>query len=245
MRATCADVRLLHCGDTALIIEFGDRIERGLSDRVLALAHGLERTGLPGVVEIVPAFRSLAIHYDPTRIGATGLATQIRAVLDSPEIGGAVARLLTLPACYAPAFAPDLDDVAAAAGLSREDVIARHSDATYHAYMIGFLPGFAYLGDLDPALHLPRRPTPRRQVAAGSIAIATGLTAVYPVASPGGWHLIGRTPVRMFDPRAPVPSLIRPGDRVRFSPVSADAYARLAALCARGRYHPPIEAAPP
>jgi KipI family sensor histidine kinase inhibitor len=245
MRAKPSDIRLLHCGDTALVVEFGDRIDRGLSEQVLALARRLDAARLPGIIEVVPTFRSLAVHYDPIQTGAASLGGEILALVQSPGLAAATPRHITLPACYEGDLAPDLDNVAAATGLSPAEVVARHSATVYHAYMIGFLPGYAYLGDLDPALHLPRRPTPRLAVPAGSVAIATSLTAVYPFESPGGWHLIGRTPVRLFDPAWEVPALIRPGDRVRFLPVSAGEYARLAALSAAGRDPPTIcEAAP-
>ena len=235
------DVRLLHCGDTALVIEFGDRIERALSGRVLGLARQLDSAQLEGVIEVVPTFRSLAVHYDPLRTSAESLGPQITALLESRAVPAAKVRTITLPVCYAGAFGPDIGAVAARTGLSAADVVARHSATIYHAYMLGFLPGYAYLGDLDPALRLPRRETPRLAVPAGSVAIATSLTAIYPYESPGGWHLIGRTPVQLFAPEWPVPALIGPGDQVKFVPVDPDEYARLAELCAAGRYRPTID----
>ncbi len=234
-------VRLLNCGDTALVIEFGDRIARALNERVLMLSRRLDDAHLAGVVEIVPTFRSLAVHYDPLRTSAEILGPQIHALLESAKAVSARPRTITLPVCYAGEYAPDLADVADRTGLAADEVVVRHSAVLYHSYMLGFLPGYAYLGDLVPELRLPRRETPRLAVPAGSVAIATGLTAVYPYESPGGWHLIGRTPVRLFDPEWPVPTLIGPGDRVRFVPVTPDDYARLAALCARGAYRPTIE----
>lgn len=235
------DARLLHCGDTVLVIEFGDRIERSLSDRVLILARQIDDAQLPGIVEVVPTFRSLAVHYDPLSTSADILGPQIGALIGTPGKSSSRSRIMTLPVCYEGAFGPDIPFVAERAGLSVRDVIERHSGAIYHAYMLGFLPGYAYLGDLDPSLRLPRRETPRLAVPAGSVAIATSLTAVYPYESPGGWHLIGRTPVRMFAPDWAVPSLIGPGDRVKFQPVTADEYTGLAERCAAGLYSPGIE----
>ncbi|MFO1188182.1 MAG: 5-oxoprolinase subunit PxpB [Alphaproteobacteria bacterium] len=232
------EARVLSCGDTMLVVEFGSSIERALSEHVLALAAGLEKAALAGVVEIVPTFRSLAVHYDPLVTAADILAPQIAAILHSAQSSPRRSRTITLPVCYGGEFGPDLDAVAARTRLSPPEVISRHGASAYHAYMLGFLPGFAYLGDIDPAIRLPRHETPRLAVPGGSVAIAASLTAVYPYESPGGWHVIGRTPVCLFTPLQPMPALITPGDRVRFVPVSPDEYGRLAQLCAEGGYRP-------
>jgi len=228
-------VRFLPAGDTALVVEFGDRIDRVLNDRVIRLSQRIAAAALPGVIETVPTFRSLMVHYDPLSTGAESLAQAIGGLIRPGAARAGKRRLWRLPACYDPSLAPDIEEVAAHVGLTVEDVIARHADTLFHVYMIGFTPGYPYMGDLPGELHLPRRKDPRTRVRAGSIAIAAGLTAVYPSESPGGWHLIGATPARLFDPAWEQPSLLAPGDAVRFNPVRIDEFALLAADAAAGR----------
>ena len=165
--------------------------------------------------------------------GGGRLSATMTAGLAASELPG---RRWFMPACYEAEYAPDMDDVAARTGLTAEAVIALHSGRDYHVYMIGFLPGYPYMGDLPDELSLPRRDYPRLKVPAGSIAIAMAMTAIYAVASPGGWHLIGRTPVRLFDPARRPAALLRPGDRVRFEPVPLADYAAIERACADGSY---------
>ncbi|RAI46023.1 5-oxoprolinase subunit PxpB [Rhodoplanes roseus] len=226
--------RILTSGDTALVVEFGSAIDRGVSALVLALTERLEGAALPGVTELVPTFRSLMVHYDPLVIAPADLAARLEAMaagLDAVERPG---RLWRLPACYDPAVAPDIDDVAAATGLTPDEIAACHSAETYHVYMLGYLPGFPYMGDTPEPLRLPRRTDPRVKVPGGSIAIATAMTAVYAIESPGGWNLIGRTPVRVWDLRRESPALLAAGDKVRFDPVPLAAFESLAARAAEG-----------
>jgi inhibitor of KinA len=227
-RQTSEPPRFLPAGDTALCVEFGDTIDRGVSARVLELARRLEATSLPGVVDLVPTFRSLLIHYDPVALSQAQLISQLEPLLgglDATEVPG---RRWHLPACYDPSLALDLEDVARRTGLSPNEVVRRHSAMTYHVYVVGFLPGFPYLGDLPAELALPRRENPRTKVPAGSIAIATSLSSVYALESPGGWHVVGRTPVRLWDMRRASPVLLRAGDKVVFQPVSLGEYEELA-----------------
>ena len=182
-----------------------------------------------GIVETVPTFRSLAIYYDPLLTSRGELQRAIEPLLDLGDNPRAGARLWHVPVCYEGEFAPDLAEVARLTGLTPNDVVALHSGTRFHVYMLGFLPGFPYMGDLPPQLALPRRADPRLRVPAGSISIATSLTAIYPYESPGGWHLIGATPIRMFDPERPKPALFAPGDAVK---LSAD-------RCRRIRIDPP------
>jgi KipI family sensor histidine kinase inhibitor len=212
-------VRFLPAGDTALVVEFGDRIDRRLNDRVLLLAEQVETAGLAGVGELVPTFRSLMLHYDPLATSARALTDAIAPLLGAAERSGGRRRLLHMQACYDPRCAPDLAEVAERTGLSPDEVVGRHAATEYHVYMIGFLLGSPYLGDLPAELELPRRTEPRVRVPAGAIAIALRMSCIYPVESPGGWHLIGATPVRLFDADWPQPALLSPGDRVRFSPI--------------------------
>jgi inhibitor of KinA len=236
------NVRLLPCGDTAVVVEFGDHVSRILNDRVLRL-NALVRAAKPrGVVETVPTFRSLMLLYDPLATDSASLIAAIGNLLDSGGSDMARARLWRIPVCYAISHAPDLEDVARRTGLGTGEVIRLHCATRYHIYMIGFMPGFPYMGDLPHALVLPRRRDPRTRVPPGSIAIATGLTAIYPMESPGGWHLIGATPIRLFDPRWSRPALLEPGDAVQFDPVTAAEFEAIAAAVAADTYQVPCEA---
>lgn len=231
--------RLLDAGDGAFTIEFGDRIDPALSARVAALDRAVRAAiaqgALPGVVETMPTFRSLTVLYDPLRTRRAAVQTALGPLLAAGDDAAALAgRQWRLPVGYGGEAGADLDELAAAAGLSREAVIDLHAGTIYRVYMIGFLPGFPFMGDLAPPLHRPRRTEPRLRVPAGAVAVANGLTAVYPWQSPGGWHLIGRCPVPLFDAAADQPSLLAPGDSVRFEPVSPARLAELEAAIAAG-----------
>ena len=240
--------RFLSSGDRALLVEFGDRVDRELSDEVLRLDAALRAEPPSGVVETVPTFRSLMVYYDPVATSRADLERAIVRLLDrGPDRRGA-ARRWRVPVCYEGEFAPDLDEVARLTGLATTEIVALHHARCYHVYMLGFLPGFPYLGDLPEALRLPRRADPRLRVPAGSISIATSLTAIYPYESPGGWHLIGATPIRLFDPLRSPPALLAPGDAVRFEPIGADAFAALRRAAESGAGSidsEPIEECPP
>jgi inhibitor of KinA len=222
------DLRFLPSGDTALTVELGEGVDRGLSVAVVDLASRIERAALAGVIEMVPTFRSLLVHYDPLVTSAAALIEQIGALLDQGPAVQTDSRQWRIPACYEGDLAPDLEEVAARSGHTTAQVIELHTATAYHVYMLGFLPGFPYMGDLPDSLHLPRLDTPRVRVPAGSVAIAMGLTAVYTYESPGGWHLIGRTPIPFFNLRRKPPALLRPGDTVKFAPVSRETYDRIA-----------------
>jgi KipI family sensor histidine kinase inhibitor len=220
-------VRFLSAGDRALVVEFGDRVDRALSDDVLRLDTSLRSSRLAGVVETVPTFRSLMVHYDPLVTSRADLECAIAGLLDHRSEPRRDGTLWRVPICYEGEFAPDLAEVARHAGLTPREVVGLHSAVRYHVYMLGFLPGFPYLGDLPPRLALPRRADPRVRVPAGSVSIATTLTAIYPYESPGGWHLIGTTPIRLFDPERPRPALLAPGDIVRFEPIDPASFASI------------------
>jgi inhibitor of KinA len=227
-------VRFLSCGDTALAVELGDRVDRRVSALVLALAARLKAAAVAGIVEVVPTFRSLLIHYDPLTVPQGELKERLTPLLSDLETAASPGRLWRLPVCYHESLAPDLAEVAARTGLSPEQVVKRHSAVTYHVYMVGFLPGYPYLGDLPPELALPRRDTPRTAVPGGSVAIATTLTAVYTLESPGGWHLIGRTPASLWDLQGDPPAILAAGDQVRFEPIALDGYEALRRRSAAG-----------
>ncbi len=247
-RSTCTchsphtmKARFLLAGDTALVVEFGDRIERGLSDAVLRLSARVREARIPGVTETVPTYRSLMVHYDPLLTDSSSLSAEIEKLLGKHGSESREVKLWHIPACYAGSHAPDLEDVAQRTGLTTDEVVKLHVETCFHVYMIGFVPGFPYMGDLPESLVLPRRTDPRVKVPAGSIAIAVGQTAIYPLESPGGWHLIGATPIRIFDPGLTQPALLGPGDQVRFDPVHAREFAAIAEAVERGAYRVPCE----
>ena len=207
--------RIRDAGDSAIIVELGDGIDAAVNARAVAMATQLRAAALAGVRDVVPTFRSVALFFDPQRVDLDELKARVLAV---PAGGGdaAAGAALDVPVEYGGDAGPDLEAVAAASGLSAADVIARHTARDYRVFMVGFLPGFAYLGGVDPAIAAPRHASPRLRVAPGSVGIAGRQTGVYPQASPGGWQIIGRTTTRFFDPRRAPPSLVAPGDRVRF-----------------------------
>lgn len=218
--------RILDAGDAALTIEFGSIIDPALLAEVNALDAAVLRLkqagALPGVIETMPTFRSLTVFFDPLVTDRDAVLATLQPLIAAAEHGSTTdGRHWRLPVCYEGEAAPDLAEVAGAIGIGEDEVVALHSGAEYLVYMIGFLPGFPFMGDLPAPLRLPRRAQPRVRVPAGSVAIATGLTAIYPWESPGGWHLLGRCPVPLFDARRTSPSLLAAGDRVRFVPVSA------------------------
>jgi KipI family sensor histidine kinase inhibitor len=233
--------RLLDAGDAAVTIEFGDVISRELVARVAALECAVDaaraRGELPGVVETVPTFRSLTLLYDPLQTRREQLDPALRALLQQPAaVQTAAPRRWRLPVCYGEDFGADLAEVASATGLSIEAVVQLHSGTEFGVYMLGFMPGFAFMGELPAALSVPRRLEPRLRVPAGSVAITGSLSAIYPWESPGGWSLIGRCPVPLFDAAAATPALLAPGDTVCFEPVSAEHHAELQARVRAGAF---------
>lgn len=236
-------IRILDAGDAAFTIEFGNVIDPQLLAAVNALDAAIARLqaagGLPGVLETMPTFRSLTVFFDPLATGREALLTALQPLFAAVGQGAAVdGRHWRLPVCYEGEAAPDLAAIARAIGVDEAEVVALHSGTEYLVYMLGFLPGFPFMGDLPQALRLPRRAEPRVRVAAGSVAIATGLTAIYPWESPGGWHLLGRCPVPLFDSARASPSLLAAGDRVRFEPVSMAEFQRLERVLREGEFDP-------
>lgn len=212
---------ILPLGESAWTIVLGDRVDRALHRRVLDLARVIDAARIPGVTELVPAYAALTVFCESAQ-AAERVREELASAIDrlpipDPRIPNPEpARLITIPVSY---DGPDLDEVAERARLTRDEVIRLHTAREYEVFLLGFAPGWAYLGELDPALHLPRRSSPRTRVPAGSVAIAGAQTGVYPIATPGGWHLLGTTQTAMFDRERDPPSLLRPGDRVRFEAV--------------------------
>ncbi len=226
--------RFLPLGDSALTVEIGDRIDGKLvaavADLDARIAAKIDAGRMKGIVEAVPTYRSLTLIFDPEVVSRCALQRQVAALLSAPP--RRVSRkgdCWRLPVCYDPGYGSDLERIAGERGLSPDGIVALHAGRTYTVYMIGFLPGFPYMGDVAEELRLPRLTEPRVRVPAGSVAIAGQQTAVYPAESPGGWNIIGRCPLPLFEPRRPQPALLSPGDRVTFEPVTVKRYEALAA----------------
>lgn len=221
-------LRILPFGDAALTVELGETIDPAVNDRVLALADRIRTAGWLGIVDIVPTYRSLTLHLDPQIIDPATITAQVRSLARSmPSAAPHRGRELTIPVLYGGAYGPDLEALADFARLSVPAVIREHSAVRYRVYMLGFSPGFPYLGTVPEVLAMPRLATPRPMVAAGSVGIAERQTGVYPMASPGGWRIIGRTPLSLYRPDRDQPCLMTPGDLVRFVPVDEVTFARM------------------
>jgi inhibitor of KinA len=231
------DYRLLLAGDVAVVVEFGNRADLELSAKVLALARRLDQLRIIGVTETVPTIRSLLVHYEPTVISLAVLEARILEAMQDLPRAEQSGRMWQLPVCYDPAIAPDLELVADKVGLSATQVVDRHCGAPYHVYMLGFLPGLAYMGDVSSELAMPRRESPRAMIPAGSLGIAGQMTCIYPMDTPCGWHLIGRSPVQLWDAKRQGSTLLSAGDQVTFEPVSLREYERLRGRAKEGILH--------
>jgi inhibitor of KinA len=215
------------------LVEFAPRVDAAVNACVIALWHDLRDACLPGVRDVVPAYRSLAVYFDPLRTDVTRLVALLESMAaatgSAPVVEGTPIRV---PVCYGGAFGPDLGEVARLAGLTVEETVAMHTASVYRVFMLGFSPGFAYMGSVDPRIAAPRRATPRLKVPVGSVGIAGRQTGIYPSETPGGWMLIGRTPVRPFDAERARPFLFQAGDAVEFYAIDADAFAHADAMAA-------------
>ena len=233
--------RLLALGDSAWTVEFGERIDTRINAQVMALADQVDAARhsdplFAHVTDVVPTFRSLTVHFSPWHTDAEALSHRLLAMSQHGNAQEIQGRRWRLPACFDPAFAPDLGPLAQGKGIDVDAVIALLLATTFRVYMIGFLPGFPYMGGLPKQLATPRLATPRQRVPGHSIAVAGEMCAVYPWDSPGGWNLIGRTPVPLFDLRhTEQPAMLAAGDTVQWFPISAADYADLLAQCESGR----------
>ena len=229
--APMSDVRFQPASDQSLLVYFGQHITSETHQRVMQLCRLLESEPIAGICNLHPAYCSLLIRFDALKLGHDDLEAILRPYLDRLEgVCLPEPRQMEIPVCYGGEHGPDLNEVAAMHGMTSVQVIELHTSATYQVYFLGFVPGFAYLGELPAALVTPRLTTPRRKVAPGSVGIAGSQTGVYPFATPGGWRLLGRTPLQMFRPdrsEIGVKSLLSIGDRVQFQPVSRERFAAL------------------
>lgn len=221
--------RIRISGDRAFLVEYGDAIDETVNEKVRTITELLREAAPGGIELILPAYRSIGIVYDPLKTSyneISGILSRLEA-----QMGEAVIpepRTVDIPVCYGGEFGPDIEFVATHNGLSAHDVVRIHTANPYRIYTIGFAPGFFYLGGLDPRLHTPRMETPRTMVAAGSVGIAEKQTGAYPLDSPGGWRIIGRTPVKLFDAARKEPFLYQAGDSIRFTAISPEEYRRMA-----------------
>ncbi len=217
--------RIVPAGDACVLLRFEERIDRAVNAQVVSVAAALGRKKLPGVRDIVPTFRSVAVHFDPLQTRYEALTDALRmAALGGMGTAPVAPAEIRVPVCYGGAFGPDLHEVAGFAGLSEREVVGLHADAPYHVFMLGFMPGFAYMGPVAERIAAPRRSVPRTRVAAGSVAIGGEQTGIYPGDAPGGWQLIGRTPLQVFDLSRTQWCLFKPGDTVQFYAVNREQY---------------------
>ena len=230
--------RFFPAGDLALVAELGDAISPEINRKVRSLTDALEQGSIPGVFDFLPTYRSVLVYYDPLRITSGEVEEGIERLLENAEATDTGTRhVVHLPTLYGDDMGPDIAFVAEHSGLDEQQVISIHSATDYLVYMMGFSPGFAYLGGLDERLATPRLQSPRTEIPPGAVGIAETQTGVYPVASPGGWQLIGRTPVKLFDPARERPVLLSAGDHVRFVPLeSRQAYDDILKQVESGEY---------
>jgi KipI family sensor histidine kinase inhibitor len=229
--------RLLAGGDRAIFVEFGDAIHPELNRRVRHLMLAIAREKIPGVIETVPTYRSLLVYFEPLEISARKLKDTLRRLAHSAgEMELAKPRLIEIPTAYGGEYGPDLEFVAAHNNLTPEEVIELHTSANYLIYMIGFMPGFPYLGGMSLKIAAPRLETPRTKIPAGSVGIAGTQTGIYPMESPGGWRLIGRTPLKLFDPSREPPALFQAGDYLTFTSITPEEFNQIKEAVEQGKY---------
>ncbi|MGI6604883.1 MAG: 5-oxoprolinase subunit PxpB [Firmicutes bacterium] len=233
--------RFLPAGERALVVEFGDEIDPEINGQVRALTAALTAQPLAGVVDVVPSYRSLLVEFDPLTLNPEELERQIQELLTSlSELNLPAPQVTVVPVCYGREYGPDLPFVADHTGLNPEEIISIHSGTDYLIYVIGFTPGYCYLGGMDERLTTPRLKIPRTKVPAGSVGIGNKQTGIYSITSPGGWQIIGRTPLKLYDPYGVSPFLLTAGNYVRFRPVDKEEYDEIAAQVAAGTYQPEV-----
>lgn len=221
------NVRFLPCGDQAVTVEWGSTIDEHINRQVHAFARKVEALSHPAITEVVPTYRSATVHYRPEVLSYEELKHLLAPLAQGNAEEAEELPVVEIPVCYGGEYGPDLLEVAQHCSLTPEEVIARHTAPTYRIYMLGFTPGFPYLGGMDPSIAAPRRKEPRIHIPAGSVGIAGEQTGVYPIVSPGGWQLIGRTPLRLFDPQKEQPILLSAGAGIRFVPIDEEAFRKM------------------
>lgn len=229
--------RYLMSGDKGLVVEFSNEISEAANKKVRNLYLAIKKHSLKGINEMVPTYRSLLIQYNPIERDIDNLIKRLQEIeqsLDTIELPKP--RVIEIPTAYGGAFGEDIDFVAEHNGISVEKVVNIHSSTDYLIYMLGFTPGFPYLGGMSEQIETPRLKTPRTKIPAGSVGIAGKQTGIYPIESPGGWQLIGRTPIRLYDAKRDTPIILHAGDYLRFMPIDEDEYKRIADLVEKNEY---------
>lgn len=222
-----SELAFLPCADCAVTVEISREISEKTNKKVRFLAHGIKEQKIRGIIDCVPTFRSVTIYYDPLVISLGRLRKKVCRIYEAfREEAVTRKRIFHIPVCYTEAYGPDMEDVCAATGLTRKEVVEIHSSVDYLIYMLGFLPGFPYLGGMDERIAVPRLDSPRTKIPAGSVGIGGNQTGIYPLSSPGGWRLIGRTPVKLYDTKREKPILYEAGDYIRFYPITEEAFAQ-------------------
>ena len=235
------NVKFFPAGDHAMVVEFGSIIAENINQKVHALAGWIEEKQIEGVVELLPTFRSLMIYYDCHVVSFERLKRKVSEFDDTKVSAGAEKKkIIKVPCCYGARFGSDLHDIEKILGIDKDEIIRIHSSVCYKIYMLGFLPGFVYLGGLDKRIEVPRLSSPRVKINPGSVGIGGNQTGVYPVASPGGWRLIGGTPLDFYDPDREKPILCNAGEYIRFVPIHIDEYYDIRHLVLKGQYEPEV-----
>lgn len=231
------DSKYLAAGDRALVIEYGDTISQQINDKVRAMTIAIEENKLKGIIEVVPTYRSLIVHYNPFDIDYDSLIKSLKELEDKmSKIELPDTIVIEIPTAYGGEYGPDIENVAKSNALSIEEVIEIHTSKEYRIYMLGFTPGFPYLGGMDERISTPRLKSPRTKINGGSVGIAGNQTGIYPIDSPGGWQLIGRTPLKLYDPYREKPILLKSGDYIKFVEIKENEYIKIEKEIKKGSY---------
>ncbi len=231
------NIQILTEGDSSLLIVFGNEVSPDINRRISATVQLLKNQHIEGIVDLIPSYCALLINYNPQVIRYAEIRRRVEKILSMDAMAGESARkVVEIPVCYGGEYGPDLQTIADHAGLTAEEVIEIHTSRDYLIYMLGFLPGFCYLGGLDERIHTPRLANPRIRIREGSVGIGGSATGIYPMDSPGGWQLMGMTPVKTYDPSKEVPILLNAGEYIRFIRIDEAEYQRIKDLVSRGEY---------